>query len=222
MARLDCDCERRDGVSLVELYLTSDATEDVRVEIAHDGPVWPPRRQGVPESGWDDDVWTGTVGPDDPVVLGYATPAEVGDDPARVADAEPSTADADSTDPTPRELVRTLGDARPPRDAVPEPTESVAPESSDYTAEPAGRNAVPSFEATADRIQRAERLASVSSVDEATAAVREAGGIDAVRALAEQLAADRKRLATHAERSSRLAERAVAVDVPVETLERVT
>ncbi len=222
MARLDCDCERRDGVSLVELYLTSDVTEDVRVEIAHDGPVWPPRRQGVPESGWDDAGWTGTVGPDDPVVLGYATPAETGDEPAGVADSEPSTADAEPSDPTPRELVRTLGDASPPRDAVPGPTESVAPESTDREVETADHDGVPSFEATADRIERAERLASVSTVDEATAAVREAGGIDAVRALAEQLAADRTRLAIHAERSGRLAERVAAVEIPVETLERVT
>ncbi|MHB9287328.1 hypothetical protein ACKVMT_09860 [Halobacteriales archaeon Cl-PHB] len=230
MARLDCDCERTAGVTLVALTLTSDATEEVRVDVAHDGPVWPPRRQGVPEAGWDEDGWTGTVGPDDPVVLGYATPAEVADRPATVDVAGPAGG-GDVSAPTPRELVRTLGDARPPRDAVPEPdTSSVGnSQTASATSQPtAGEVSAPasqamsSVEAAAARLDQAERLAGASSVEEATAAVREAGGIEAVRALAEQVAADRQRLASRAERSRRLADRAAAVEIPVETLERVT
>ena len=118
-------------MTLVELHLTSDAAEDVVLEPTHDGPVWPPRRQGVPEAGWEDDGWTGTVAPDDPVALGYATPATVEDPPVSVVEAEPADHET-SADPTPRELVRTLGDARPPRDALPaldDPADEVSPTS---------------------------------------------------------------------------------------------
>lgn len=111
MATLDWTTRRSDGVTLVELVVTSEQPQRVRVESALT-PVWPPRRQGVPEPGWDGPVVEGVV--DDPLVVGYATPADPVDPPATVT-SEPVAED----DLSPRAVVRALGDAAPPRDALP-------------------------------------------------------------------------------------------------------
>jgi len=112
MASLDWTTRRSDGVTLVELVVTSEQPQRVRVESALT-PVWPPRRQGVPEPGWDGATVEGVVD-DGPLVVGYATPAAPVDPPATVT-SEPVAED----DLSPRTLVRALGDATPPRDALP-------------------------------------------------------------------------------------------------------
>ncbi|MFD1513302.1 hypothetical protein [Halomarina rubra] len=76
------------------------------------------------------------------------------------------------------------------------------------------------FAALDRRLALAERLASATTLDEAGAAVAEAGGLAGVRALDEALTADRERLRALAERVERLRERAERVDVPTETLVR--
>jgi hypothetical protein len=102
-----------------------------------DGPVWPPRREGVPAAGWDDGGYEGVVEAEDRRALGYASPLQSGESPA---EAEDSPAEAPSEPPaelvwteragdsespdaeaTPEEVVRSLGDPRPPADAVPTP-----------------------------------------------------------------------------------------------------
>lgn len=113
MATLNWNLTRSDGVTLVEVVVTSETTEQVRIESALT-PVWPPRRQGVPVPGWDGPTFDGTVEPDAPLVVGYASPAAPVDPPATVTDAP-----AEDGAVSPRTLVRALGDAAPPRDAVP-------------------------------------------------------------------------------------------------------
>jgi len=68
----------------------------------------------------------------------------------------------------------------------------------------------------ARRTDRAEALAAADTVPEATAAVREAGGLAEVRALAD--AEDERRLRLVARRARRLADRRAAATIPAETL----
>lgn len=68
------------------------------------------------------------------------------------------------------------------------------------------------------RIERAERLTD-ADLATATAAVEEAGGLDAVDGLDERVAADAERLKAVRDRAAALAERAEGSDVPAEALE---
>jgi len=243
MPTLECDHETVAGVTLVTCRLTSDATSRVTVEPTHDDPIWPPRRQGVPEQGWEDDRWIGLVPADGVRALGYATPADPDGAPARIAATEPP---ADDEAVTARDVIRSLGDPAPTRDAVP-PTDAETRSVSEETgANPGDDTGTDTFDvASSDlatprnggrpdtstnttdldaietRLWTARDLADVSTVAEASAAVERAGGIGAVRDLADQLADDRARLASVEERASRLAAEAEAVSVPVDSLERV-
>ena len=226
MARLDCRTHRLADSTLVECHVRSDRRERVTVEPTHDAPCWPPRRQGVPAAGWTAEGWTGTVGPESPRALGYATPAAPDDPPARIAASEPARDDPEPA--SPRDVLRALGDPRPPRDAVqpdggrtasrersadrssPEPTDADGPTSHDER-----RLAV--IEA---RVAQAEALSSVSSVDAARSAVADAGGIEAVRALVAQLSRDRAHLERLQRRAGDLRARA-DVEVPVDDLARL-
>lgn len=261
MARFECDSERVDGVTLVRCRLATDARVRVTVEPTHDGPIWPPRRQGVPAPGWADGTWTGVVHPDGPRGLGYATPGTVddGDDPATVAGVEP--AEAGDGPVSPRDVVRALGDPSPARDAVPDAPPGVATDdatagdrerspgavadASDTTGGETGEtpggeasestgdgdHATPDstepiagaarLDAIEERLDTAADLAAVSAPEEARKAVADAGGVAAVRALVEQLEADRAYVRRVSERSAALAERAEATTVPLAALERL-
>jgi hypothetical protein len=115
MATLDWHVTEEGGVTLVSLVVESETAERVRVTNCLDGPVWPPRRQGVPEEGWDEEGYEGTVEAGGRLLLGYASPADPADPPARVRSLGPAD---DASAATAREVVRTLGDPSPPRDAV--------------------------------------------------------------------------------------------------------
>lgn len=115
MATLDWQQRRTDGVTLVELLVTSERTCHVRIESTLT-PVWPPRRQGVPDTGWTDNTFEGTIQDGGRLVLGFATPAEPTDPPAVL-----ETEEEPSETVEPRDIVRALGDAAPPRDALPAP-----------------------------------------------------------------------------------------------------
>lgn len=224
MARLDCTTETIAGVTLVGLHLESDAPERVTVERTHEAPIWPPRRQGVPERGWDDDGWTGVVRPGDPRSLGYATPTDPPEPPVQVTETEPEPAATESADP--RDVLRSLGDPRPPRDALESSVETSAAgaegdpdpgDADDPAAPPLDESAL---DAIAARLDRAEDLAGISSVEQAGRIVDDAGGIEAVRELVAQLERDRAALADLHERTTRLRDRAT-VEVPVDDLARL-
>jgi len=236
MATLESHCRTAGGVTLVELCVTAARPRRVRVENCLEGPVWPPRTDGVPEPGWDGQGFEGRVDPDEPLVLGYASPAEPADPPARVAEEGEPT----DREPTPEAVVKALGRREPPREAMPatgadsassdthpEPTPDPDPEAN---ACGRGREATGSgddgvldawFAAVEGRLEAAEELAAASSVEEAEAAVERAGGIAAVRRLREQLRADRAALARLDRRCSDVRKRAGAVEVPVEALARL-
>lgn len=130
---LDWTTERVGGVVLVAVRLRNDTGLDREVRLRNelDGPVLPPRREGVFEAGWDRAGVTLVVENAATEALGYACPViDSRDDqepPVRIASVrEPDSAsghlDAESVAvPAGREsdgvarAVRSLGDPRPPR-----------------------------------------------------------------------------------------------------------
>ncbi len=121
MVTFDCSASHHDGVTLVTVHLR-DITGPTRVTVRNclDGPVWPPRSEGLPEAGWTASGFSGVLTPGSHA-LGYATPARPESPPAELADAVPvpeaETGEARSTSPA--DVVRELGDPSPPADAVP-------------------------------------------------------------------------------------------------------
>jgi hypothetical protein len=172
MVTLRWSTESRSGphgtVTLVELVVENPAETATRVRIGNrlDGPVWPPRTDGVPEAGWDDGGFEGVVDGGDRRSLGYASPGD-GDGPPvevvwteraetppedRVSSDPPGGAGLDPDDvavdaePTARGAIRTLDDPRPPGDAVPLPTDEPSGEGSkegDETGDHGERQAAP-------------------------------------------------------------------------------
>ena len=149
MVTLRWSAESRSGthgtVTLVELVVENPDDTATRIRIGNrlDGPVWPPRSDGVPEAGWDDGGFEGVVEGDDRISLGYASPGTRDDPPVEVVWTEraetpredrppsdpPRGAGLDSSDvvvdaePTVHGAIRALEDPRPPSDAVPLPTD---------------------------------------------------------------------------------------------------
>ena len=219
MVSLACDTTTAGDVTLVTLELSSTDPTHVRVENCLDGPVWPPREQGVPAAGWDEAGFSGVV--DGTLALGYACPVTDPDEQAaEIVERRPPTDDEDA--PTARSLVRELGDAAPPQDAV-------APAIETDETEPVTRSNATALppEVTAwldevtGRLADANRLAAATSVAEAADAVETAGGPAEVRALRDQLAADREALDAVATRCVSLAADAETVEIPVETLSQL-
>ncbi|PSP91467.1 hypothetical protein BRC87_03005 [Halobacteriales archaeon QS_4_66_20] len=227
MASLSWDLTRRDGVTLVELVATAEAEEWIRVT-SRLQPVWPPRRQGVPVAGWDGASFEGRVGPDAPLVLGYASPAAPQEPPARLEPVDADNEPPDGAGVSPRAIVRTLGESAPPRDVVPvDPSASQADgggctAAGTATADDPAAAIDPWLDAVEERLAEAERLADVAGVEEARGAVDTVGGIEGARRLRAQLEADRRHLRALGERQQRLADRLAAVEIPLSTLERVT
>jgi len=223
MVSLSCHTSSLGDATLVEVLITAASPTRVRIENRLDGPVWPPRRQGVPADGWDEDGFDGVV--DGRLVLGYATPAPPDGSPVELTSTAPVDARTE-TAPTPEEVVRSLGDARPPRDALGNRTESSDTRAGDEPAsdpdEPSPPDALLDWlDAIEGRLDAADRLADVSSVPEATAAVDAVGGPEDVQELREQLATDRQTLARVAARCDALEARADGVEIPAETLTRL-
>lgn len=156
MVEVECTTARPGGVTLVGVQLDNRvdapgvAAHRVRLRSRLDGPVWPPRVEGVPAGPWDDD---GAIGGDvdgdgrsgtdgaarerssahqhaatvEVVVptgrvgsVGFASPAEPVEPPVEVVAVEPADERAD-VDPSAEDVLRVLGDPSPPRDAVAAP-----------------------------------------------------------------------------------------------------
>lgn len=118
MATLDWELATAGDVTLVHVAVSADVRRTVRIENDLAGPAWPPRSQGTPLAGWDENGFTGPVGPDDPLILGFATPAPPAEPPVTLVEDPPDPGATDG--PSPAALVRALGRAGPPRAAVPQ------------------------------------------------------------------------------------------------------
>jgi hypothetical protein len=133
MTAADWTTRRENGTTLVELVLVNDGpARRVRVDNELDGAVHPPRTDGVPAEGWDEDGFEGTVGAGERLALGYATPAAPADPPVSVEWLGPPDGEAPRIEDHPAVpqvtatadgVTRALEDPRPPRDALPENTE---------------------------------------------------------------------------------------------------
>jgi hypothetical protein len=234
MVTFASECTTREGVTLVTAALT-DVAAPTRVTLANrlDGPVWPPRREGLPACGWTDTGFEAVVGPGRHA-FGYASPAPPVDPAVELVEATP-VPDAEPTsdvEQTPEAVCRDLGDPSPPADALPP-----AVQSGDETGrEPADAGdtvrdlpdpVAEFFEAAERRIRRAEALAESGTSTEtetlaaASDAVCEGGGLDEVRALAERQETDVRTLRAIARRAEALAERRAATTVRTDILERL-
>lgn len=116
-------------VTLVRVELRNPTAVDRRVRVTNrlGGPVLPPRREGVPERGWTERGYDGTVDAGGRLALGYATPAAVERPPVAVVDdgrADGSGRSESTPEPgtRPEAVVRQLGSPRPPADALPDPS----------------------------------------------------------------------------------------------------
>jgi hypothetical protein len=128
MTAADWTTRRENGTTLVELVLVNDGpARRVRVDNELDGPVHPPRTDGVPAEGWDEDGFEGTVDAGDRLALGYAMPAPPADPPVSVEWLGPPDGEAPRIEDHPAVpqltatadgVARALEDPRPPRDAV--------------------------------------------------------------------------------------------------------
>jgi hypothetical protein len=215
MVSIACATTTAGDVTLVTLSLSSTDPTHVRIENRLDGPVWPPRKQGVPAAGWDEEGFSGVV--DGHLALGYACPvvADDADQPAEIVDERPPTGD---DGPTARSLVRELGDGSPPPDAIGPTTPERTDESDEGSLPPA---VTAWLETASQRLERADRLADATSVTEAADAVDAVGGATEVRTLRDRLATDRETLLAVAARCEAMAADAENVEIPVETLARL-
>lgn len=123
------------GAALVSARIDNDIPVGQRVRLRSrlDGPVLPPRRVGTPEPGWDDEGFEGVVPMGSTVALNYTVPLSLpGDRDTEAVDADGPSEHAidvktlghadgldETTDSTSEDVIRSLGLARPPADAVP-------------------------------------------------------------------------------------------------------
>jgi len=212
------------GGTLVAVALHNDTDVDVRVRVENDldGPVLPPRREGVPAAGWDADGFTGTVPAGSRRGIGYACPCSEappeGSGPVSVDVLGPAD---DAGRPTPdrvADAARSLGEATPPADAVPvAPASAADPSPTDRRirrrGEPVGSSptdvpppVVAWLDTVEERIRRAERLTDATA-DEAATTLDACGGVDGVVALPDDLERDLTALRAAGDRIQALAAR---------------
>jgi hypothetical protein len=110
------DVTRAAETTLVTVRVTNDGTRagTVRIENQLDGTVRPPRRNGVPEQGWDADGATCVVPAGETVSLGYACRAPLAEPPLTLAEVSRDVAEPSPVD----RALRSLDDHAPPRAAV--------------------------------------------------------------------------------------------------------
>ena len=250
---LSWDVDRAGDVSLVRgrVYNEGDVPRRVRVESRFDAPVLPPRRGGVPASGWDDSGATLRLDSGAHRAFGFAVRAPPVDPPVEVAEAVPLDPAADtepSAVPTTAALRR-LGEHRPPRAAVigetDEPdrvTDSDAGDTADDALDSSGPDGskcersdrarsptesdgwAAAVDSRLDAVEaRIDRAERLTDADVATATdvVGDADGIAALSGLDDRVAADAERLREVSERAAELAARAEATDAPIAALERL-
>ena len=241
--------DRTNGVTLVRCRLRNERTvpSAVRVESRLDGPVLAPRRNGVPENGWDRSGVTVRLDPGERRAVGFASPARPVEPPVAIEETETGgeggTDDSDS-----RDAVRRLKTHRPPADVI----EHLAGETGSITSgdgenksdemsdgdgssgddETPGDDEAPGgdgpsdahetidewFTAVERRIERGERLDD-ADLASATEEIKAAGGVSALADLDRKLGDDVTHLRRLSERAASLAARAEATDVPIDAME---
>lgn len=121
MVEVNWDTTRREGVTFVTATVTNTQTtpQRVRLESRLDGPVWPPRRNGVTAPEWNGPAWEATVDPGRSRGVGFSSPAAPTAPPVELVEVSRGPADADRT---PEEILASLEKWAPTSDVLtPEP-----------------------------------------------------------------------------------------------------
>ncbi|SEH16980.1 hypothetical protein SAMN04487967_2899 [Natronorubrum sediminis] len=120
MVTLDYDVTRRDGVTFVTALVRNTQTtpQTVRLESRLEGPVWPPRRDGITTPEWDGKTWNGTIKPGRTRGIGFASPAQPTEPPLERCD-ERRCRRSGNESATPAETLATLEGWAPPTDVLP-------------------------------------------------------------------------------------------------------
>lgn len=233
MLNLDCSVHEVDGVTLVEAVIESSAptARQVRIESTLSGPIWPPRRNGVPELGWDDDGFEGIVEEGERLALGFASPAPPVEPPVFVVDHEradeppadskqQTTLDVSIPDHSPEGIVRVLGSPKPPRDVV--PTLTVDAHSDVRPPDSPVPTAVAAWlETVEQQVEQAEGLADARGVNAAARELERVASLDGAERLVETLERNERSLRAVANQATYLADRCAEADVPLPTLRRL-
>ncbi|WP_439027807.1 DUF7857 domain-containing protein [Haloarchaeobius sp. DT45] len=177
MVELHVETDRRECVTFVAATVANDGTRPREVTLTTAlETVWPPRRQGLPEAGWEDGSVTLVVPARGVRGVGFASP----DAPESVSDgaslvsvlaAEPTTPAERTLPHSAAGLVRTLGDPTPPGDVVPAPRRS-EPSQTPPRAVTAWLDALEARDETTDRDR--ERVEAVADRTRRLAADMEA------------------------------------------------
>lgn len=113
------------GVTFVTVRVVNPTTEPAafRLDSTLDGPVWPPRRHGRPDRGWDTNGYEGHLRGGESLSLGFATPAPPAADPVALVWTDSTVADGTEADQAPdaRSAIRRYRDPRPPRSVLSPP-----------------------------------------------------------------------------------------------------
>lgn len=249
---LDWETESGGGITLVQMRLTNERSADRRVRVQNrlDGPVLPPRRQREPEAGWDHEGLTAIVPAESTVARGYACPAPSTEPPVEIA-AVTAPAETRGTADAVTDVIRDLGDARPPRmvlgddsvfggrevrengPALQNTTETDSgtergthPGEGTEQTESAPEATLPSaFENGLTpyrrRVETVEAL-TLASVSEATALLATNEGLGGVERMGTELEEDAAALRALADEAAALAARAQAATPPVDALRRLS
>lgn len=114
MVDLETSVERAEDVTFVRAIVTNDrgTHQYIRLQSQLDGPIWPPRHDGVPAPSFYGEYWERVIAPGGTHGFGFASPAEPVDPPLEIVEVERASADADRTE---ERVLATLDPALPPR-----------------------------------------------------------------------------------------------------------
>lgn len=121
MVELRSTVDRRHGVTFVAAVVVNDRSTPQRVQLRStiDGPVWPPRRNGVVAPRWSGRTWNDTLEPGERRGVGFASPGEPDGAPVELLAAERASGSDDPSNP--RSVLATLERWRPPREVGRDP-----------------------------------------------------------------------------------------------------
>lgn len=90
MVTVESDVTRSAGITTVRVVITNNRStpQTVRIDSLLDGPVWPPRRNGVVDPRWDGTVWAGAIRPERRRGVGFASPAPPIDPPVELVSCD--------------------------------------------------------------------------------------------------------------------------------------
>ncbi|THE66037.1 hypothetical protein D8Y22_03690 [Salinadaptatus halalkaliphilus] len=118
MVTLETSVVRTNGVTTVRVVIDNQHSthQAVRLQSTLEGPVWPPRRDGVVDPQWDGDIWDGTIRSGRTRGIGFASPAPPTDPPVDIVSSD--RLEADDLKRSPGEILAALDGWRPSNEVL--------------------------------------------------------------------------------------------------------